>query len=555
MKPAVGISPARKARVLMQSHSLLFLVLLGLLCDSVGAQRVRNAPRLDLRLVGDSLAVDSEVAVIERRRGKRSLFEIRKLERGHLELLVPRTDGSGDCVSFFLIQGMKRLDQFDGFLDEPGAWSWAQIQTPLGYGQNSTLRLVPKGTEMQYRGRVLAPEGGPMDCLSMRFWSRSGVTSLWQLGRWMHQGYDPVSGRFWVMRDLGPKFLAKDCRIDFLPWVWPRGSRKGMAPLLRKPWPKGREPEISMPRAGRILVSPPATRVANLRAFEVSLIGDAGNLTRRTHYGLGRMRFDGLPEGTYRLEVRLRMSSKLVFTHRGIELMAGREVDLGPLKIDESMKVIEVLVMDAEEQPLRARIGLAVRVGPQTARANLTNSRIMATNGVCQLLVPKEGASLVVMAEGLGTRLFTGVKKNLDVTLHAPPHLQVQIRGLDEHPKLKENLYLRAEPAAGYPDWAWSILAPEWYRNIPKSESPRKAIPQFCLLPLEQAGREPLLIPSPGTWKFHLAYVKGLHVVRIPLPDLDGVEVDKQEQTLRVAAPPAILRRARARFDLLREKK
>jgi len=509
-------------------------------------------------LVGMPLVDGTEIGVVCRRRGKETTLQVVKIRRGTVSVQVPPSTEKDQTLAWFLIPGLSRMDQFERFLEHPEKWNWAQTQTrrsalpSVGPKMAPNLQIVPKGQSVQFRGRVLDPDRSPLETLTIRY-SMSSTNPGWSLGCWMHSGYDPATGRFWMMRSLPKEAVLDDWRFDFLPSSWSEVSHPRIAPLLGVPLLRHEEQTIKMPE-GATLRGKLRCEGLTARDYRLHLRLQGSRPMERSSDQLDGFTFDGLPKGVYTLEILRHGATNALWEQRGVHLKEGENLNLGIVDLSEKIALIKVTVRDPEGNAIRANIG-PVRYLKRYRR--FTVSMLVARNeapGVCSLLVPKRGTRLVVEANGWGTQIFNKVRQDLEVTLRRSHRLNLRVIGMAKTPQLLEDLYLRAQPVTGYPDWAWKLLAKISITQGRRARS-NEILTMPCMAGLKVGNPRSMLIPRPGLWKFELVYAKRYLHVLIPLPNLESVQIQRAEQELVVELPSAILRRARARFEALQKQK
>jgi len=361
-----------------------------------------------------------------------------------------------------------------------------------------------------------------------------------------------------MMRSLPKEAVLDDWRFDFLPFVWPEVSHPRVAPLLGVPLLRHEDQTIQMPE-GATLRGSLRCEGLTARDYRLHLRLQGSRPMERSSDQLDGFTFDGLPKGAYTLEILRHGATQALWEERDVHLKEGENLDLGIVDLSEKVSLIKVTVRDPDGNAIRANIG-PVRYVKGYRR--FTVSMLVAHNdapGVCSLLVPKGGnypdaGGLVVEANGWGTQIFDKVRQDLEVTLRRSHRLNLRVIGMAKTPQLLEDLYLRAQPVTGYPDWAWMLLAKISITQGRRARSNQTPI-MPCMAGLKVGSPRSMLIPRPGLWKFELVYAKRYLHVRIPLPNLESVKIQRAEQELVVELPSAILRRARARFEALQKQK
>ncbi len=475
--------------------------------------------------------------------------------KGRFRVTVPPKDDQSLVITWFVVVGLTKAEDFDKFLEHPEHWTWAQIETRTGQGMNAGQRFHPKGQTAQLRGRILGPDKKPLEGLRVRFLRqtvRNGVPA--ETSHWMHWGYDPCTGRFWALRTLHPFMAKSEWRVDLRPYSWQQGGNPRLAPVLGMAWPRGKDVTIEIPLASHVKGSILGLADARHLQYHVTLTR-AGKPTLRSQARARKdFRFSGLPGGTYSLEVGLEDAASPLFVQRGLVVKAGEELELPAIDVSDRVRPIQVSVQTAEGDPINAMIWHVTTQTRGSALAVGRQGRNTGGSGRHKLLVPKTGIDLCVSAKGFGPRVFSEVHQDLDVTLVKPHRVRLQLVGLDKRPELLKDLYVRAQPISGYPSWAWQVLEGLGRKALRRGAKPLPPRVLPALARLDGKGVRAMAIPSPGRWRFELAYFKKFRSLRIPLPDLDSVDIQKPVQDLTIQIPSAILKRAREKFEALLKK-
>lgn len=157
---------------------------------------------------------------------------------------------------------------------------------------------------------------------------------------------------------------------------------------------------------------------------------------------------DGLPPGTYALEVLLWGSEEAVHRIDGLALEAGqvvRDPRLDPLDWSAFMKPVRVKVTDSDGQPLQ---GVTVRHVVRRGRGSSSHGANRIGDGEFVVWVADAGAEVHVQHGDFRTQSFDALKDDRVVALKPRPRLQLTVPNAPELPAWM-SLNVRTTPAGG----------------------------------------------------------------------------------------------------------
>lgn len=541
----------------LQQIALIASVFLS--AHAVGAQGALTARQLEFQLLGDPLPDGTKVGVVQRRKGAETTFECMKIKGGRLTIMTPPEDGHAKTGTCFLIIGLTELDQFDEFMDHPERWSWTRVPFTVGGGQRGGVRFHPKGETPRFRGKVLGPDGRPLEAIDVRFWRQEPRHQQKEIEDWMPWGYDPCTGRFWALcTALGRK---GECEylLDLLPYGRVFSNRTGqLAPVIRMAWAKDQEIVVKFLPAGHVRGSLLGLEGERRIRYVASLHWEADEARHQPAIqsrcrASKSVQFSGLPAGKYRLEIRVQHARKPLFVKRGLVVESGKVLEMQPIDLSDKLSKLQVSVQGEREGAVDAMVyHVRTQVQGSSLLASAGGSNT-GRGGQCTLVVPRTGVDLCIWAAGWGPQVFTQVHEDLKVTLQRPQRIRLRLVGLRKHPDLLKHLYVRAQPVAGYPRWAWQVFA-TWAKSMEgraHGRDPGWTGIYPALAPLEGQQDLEMDLPFPGRWKFELAYSKWSLSLPLPLPALDSVQIQRGSEEVTIEVPISKLRHAHTEFQAL----
>lgn len=531
--------------------------------SGTAGERSKAPPGIDVEFGLNHLADGTRVAAIFRRPGQETLIRQLKVSSGRVQVVVPPGEGAdGDTASatIFLIAGMSKVEQFDEFLAKPAKWTWAQLRGSPNTSGKWTVMRIDKGWSYCGRARVVGLDGKPLPFIQVGFWERTKDGRGWKQAPNEHVGYDPNTGLMWTQHWNRYTHHKKGLYLEIrpCPFLKPNACERRLAPLLGVSWPRAGTEPLRIRRSASIRVQLPSLFKNNAgNPYGVTLSRESGVSFEKHSDQLQDCVFHGLPPGVYR--IRLQVSdheSPPAWESRPLHVKPGDNIDLGAIDLGDKFKRIQVTAKGPGGKDLySASIGFVTykRVGNRfVVKKRLIH---LPRRMPISLVVPKEGIPLIVTAIGMASQIHTHVKDDAVFTMRKAIRVDLRVAGIDEHPALMRDLYLRAEPVGGYPRWAWQMLTwfGDWQLDAYKKKGKDRVLPCVASLALHAARQ--IDLPRPGKWDFHLAYYKDHRMVRVPVPELAGRVISESPGSLRVAAPIAVLRQARKRFEQLSQQK
>lgn len=518
--------------------------------------------QVQFRPLRASWANGLEVAVVQRARGKHLAFSIEKVEDGSVAVpKLPDEDARGR-VMVFLVPGLRSIEDFDAFLEQPSSREWAQIHLELGSGARRRRVRVPLGraraprtprsavipakTEVLAHGKIVGFDDAHFERVDIRAHLLRGDTQIRAI---LMPAYDPCTGRFWIqalpVRERAPVTDFDALRIDVDPNRNSRTRGRGPVPkyaaLHSVKFKRGERRSLRLPKAGGAkFVFPQLSKPSLSSVFRVALRDvKSGVRIARPFYRGGVADFRGLASGVYELD--LACGGRVIKTWKDLRVDVGKTLLMDSIDLSDLLHEVRIEI-----------VGDFKRV--QLERGDLAGGQSGSTSNyrsASPLLVPHGGYPVVIRApsDEYCARLIPKLDRDLKIQLEVAKTLRVALDISDElrqEPALFRDLYVVMEPAQDpYPDWAWSYFSRK--SMFQRARGANRPTTAHAAVSAKERSVE-VRVPFAGAWRLHWAYMRRgiLKKVDSPFPNETGIERDGQELTLGL--PASQLRKAHKAF-------